>query len=192
MEQMKIVCFGDSNTYAHDPRSYFGSRFPAEERWVNILSEKMGCTVVNVGENGREIPRSRWEVAEFKRMLAGEKPIDLLIVMLGTNDLLQGCAVPEVVKRMEIFLDQVDLDLHNVLLVAPPILQAGEWVPSEELVIASKNLNEAYKQLAFRLDVQFANAGDWEIPLAFDGVHLTKEGHSAFAEGLFRYLNKGE
>lgn len=192
MEQLKIVCFGDSNTYAYDPRSYFGERFPVEDRWVSILSEEMGCTVVNAGENGREIPRHSWELEEFQQMLAEEVPIDLLIVMLGTNDLLQGNSAADVAGRMEAFLGQTDLDLCGVLLVAPPILRLGEWVPSDELVLASRELNKAYRELALRLDVRFADAGEWNLSLAFDGVHLNREGHRIFAEELFRYLKKGE
>ena len=38
---MQIVCFGDSNTYGYDPRSYLGSRYPADGRWVDLLAEKI-------------------------------------------------------------------------------------------------------------------------------------------------------
>ena len=53
-------------------------------------------------------------------------------------------------------------------------------------------LNRAYKALSQRLGVGFADAGEWNIPLTFDGVHFTEEGHNAFADGLINYLNKGE
>ena len=35
---MKVICFGDSNTYGYDPRSYFGGRYDADIRWVDILT----------------------------------------------------------------------------------------------------------------------------------------------------------
>ena len=54
---MKILCFGDSNTYGYDPRDFFASRYPAQDRWVDLLGNNLGCIVVNAGENGREIPR---------------------------------------------------------------------------------------------------------------------------------------
>ncbi len=33
---MNIICFGDSNTYGYDPRGYFGGRYEADNRWVDI------------------------------------------------------------------------------------------------------------------------------------------------------------
>ena len=56
-DRMKILCFGDSNTYGYDPRSFLGDRYPAEYRWVDILAKKLCCTAVNAGMTGREIDR---------------------------------------------------------------------------------------------------------------------------------------
>ena len=50
---MNIICFGDSNTYGYDPRSYLGGRYNPDSRWVDILAEKTGWTVCNMGQNGR-------------------------------------------------------------------------------------------------------------------------------------------
>ena len=40
---MKMLCFGDSNTYGYDPRSYFGGQYPAQHRWVDLLAQKLNC-----------------------------------------------------------------------------------------------------------------------------------------------------
>ena len=63
---------------------------------------------------------------------------------------------------------------------------------TEALVEASMELNREYRALSRRLGVRFADAGMWNIPLAFDGVHFTQEGHSVFAERLAEIINKGE
>jgi lysophospholipase L1-like esterase len=189
---MKILCFGDSNTYGYDPRSFFGSQYSAQHRWVDLLAQKLNCTAVNAGENGREIPRREGELMRFALMLTNQKPIDLLIIMLGGNDLLQGNSVEVVVKRMEAFLEHIDLDNSKILLIGPPPMQRGEWVPTQTLIDASVALNYEYKSLSERIAVGFANAGEWNIPLTFDGVHFTEEGHKAFAVELANYLNKGE
>ena len=187
---MKILCFGDSNTYGYDPRSFFGSQYPAQHRWVDLLAQNLDCETVNAGENGREIPRREGELLRFDLMLTNQKPVDLLIIMLGSNDLLQGNSVEAVVKRMEAFLEHIDLHKSKILLIGPPPMQRGEWVPTQALIDASVFLNQEYKSLSERLDVGFVDAGKWNIPLTFDGVHFTEEGHKAFAEGLANYLTK--
>ena len=189
---MKFVCFGDSNTYGYDPRSFFGDRYEAENRWVDILADQLHCTVINSGENGREVPYKAWQIADFNRMLEAEMPVDVLIVMLGTNDLLQGESVSQIVNRMDYFLSKIDLDVSRILLLAPPLLKLGAWVDAQEMVKASANVNIAYKQLAVKLGVQFVDTGAWNLSLAYDGVHLTPEGHRALANGLENYFRKGE
>ena len=189
---MKILCFGDSNTYGYDPRSYFGGQYPAQHRWVDLLARELGCTAINAGETGREIPRWKVEFSRFHDLLTDQKPIDRLLIMLGTNDLLQGSSPEAVTARMERFITQIDLEHSKILLIAPPPMKLGPWVPTQSLVDASKELSSAYEALSQRLGLGYANAGAWNIPLTFDGVHLAPEGHIAFAEGLSHYLKKEE
>ena len=174
---MNVVCFGDSNTYGYDPRSFLGDRYDADFRWVDILAAKTGWAIRNEGENGRQIPRTAVHLPE---------DVDLLIVMLGTNDLLQGNSVEAVVRRMESFL--CGIRKEKLLLIAPPPMKLGEWVASQSLIEASKQLAVAYEDLSKRLGIRFADAGAWNVALAFDGVHFTQEGHRAFAEWLLAVL----
>ena len=58
------------------------------------------------------------------------------------------------------------------------------------LMDASKELNTYYETLSKRLRVGFANADTWNIPLAFDGVHITEQGHRLFAQQLADHLTK--
>lgn len=178
---MKIICFGDSNAYGYDPRGYFPGRYEAP--WPELLAAKLGCTVLNWGENGREIP---------KKAVDFPADTDLLIIMLGTNDLLQFWTPEAASEKMEHFLTSLALERGKILLIAPPPMIFGEWVQDQELIDDSIALAGCYKSLAERLGVLFADAGQWNVPVAYDGVHLTHEGHSAFAEGLFNYLNKGD
>ena len=53
---MRMLCYGDSNTYGYDPRGFVGDRYPAECRWVNILAQQTGWEIRNEGQNSREIP----------------------------------------------------------------------------------------------------------------------------------------
>ena len=47
--EMKVICFGDSNTYGYDPCSYLGGRYDADSRWADILVEETGWSVCNMG-----------------------------------------------------------------------------------------------------------------------------------------------
>lgn len=174
---MKIICFGDSNTFGYDPRGFLGGQY--DHPWPELLAGKLGCTVLNWGENGREIPAG---TVEFP------SDADLLIIMLGTNDLLQGASLETVSNRMERFLQSPDR--KKILLIAPPPMKLGTWVPNQKLIGDSITLADYYNTLAKRLGIPFADAGKWNVPLAYDGVHLTEEGHRAFAEGLFHYVKE--
>lgn len=176
---MKVICFGDSNTYGYDPRSYFGGRYNADSRWVDILASETGWTVYNMGENGREIPSTA---------PAFPADTDLLIVMLGVNDLLQGRSPEQAAERLEHFLSGISLERSKLLLIAPPPVARGAWVPSQQLIDDSRSFAQLCQTLAERMDIRFADAGKWNISLAYDGVHFTEQGHKAFAAGLLEVL----
>lgn len=172
---MKVVCFGDSNTYGYDPRSWLGGRYPADSRWVDLLAQKTGWNVVNLGENGRCIPL---------RPMPLPTDADLVIVMLGTNNLLQGCTPEKTADRMKRFLQSLPLAPERILLIAPPPMVPGEWVTDSSLIESSHLLSKYYRELAGQLGIRFADAGNWHVTLAYDGVHFTGQGHRAFAEKL--------
>lgn len=177
---MNVTCFGDSNTYGYDPRSFLGGRYDPDHRWVDILAAETGWIVYNMGQNGREIPTS---------LPAIPSDTDLLILMLGTNDLLQGLSPEIATAKLERFVQKIPLSPEQILLIAPPPMALGEWVPNQQLIDHSHTFAQHCTALAPRLGIPFANAGDWNIPLAYDGVHFTQEGHRAFAAGLLNVLS---
>lgn len=172
---MTVLCFGDSNTYGYDPRAFLSGRYPADSRWVDLLAGKTGWEVVNLGENGRCIPL--WPVT-----LPADA--DLIIVMLGTNDLLQGCTPEKAADRMKHFLQGLPVAPEHILLIAPPPMVPGEWVTDPSLIQSSRLLAGYYRELAGQLGIRFADAGNWKVSLAYDGVHFTGQGHRVFAEKL--------
>ena len=181
---VRILCFGDSNTYGYDPRGFFGDRYGAEDRWVDLLAKQTGHEVINSGANGREIPRKPYAL----RLLNEHTSVDILLVVLGTNDLLQDTSAKESADRMEAFLNQLLPHCKQILLVAPPPMKRGAWVPTDELVNESNHLAEEYLLLAEKLNIPFVDTRHWNIELAFDGVHFTEAGHHAFAENLGKEL----
>ena len=177
---VRILCFGDSNTYGYDPRGYFGDRYGTEDRWVDLLAKQTGHECINAGTNGREIPRNPYAL----HLLTEHAPVDIFLVMLGTNDLLQSASAKKTAVRMEAFLDPLFPHCQQILLVAPPPMKRGAWVPTDALVAESIHLAEEYKLLAEKLNIPFVDTREWNIELAFDGVHFTEAGHHIFANHL--------
>lgn len=173
---MKLLCFGDSNTYGYDPRGFFGGRYDAADRWTDLLD---GYSVINAGENGREIPRQPFAPPEH----------DMFLVMLGTNDLLQGASAVETAARMEAFLIKMQPVCKQIVLLSPPPMQRGAWVPTDTLVEESIRLAVEYRILAEKLGIPFIDTAHWNIALTFDGVHFTEKGHHIFAKNLQKQLD---
>lgn len=191
----KIICYGDSNTYG--ACGFVGGRHPADSRWTGILQNTGLYEVLNLGENGREIPSDRWELNELTDILRREAGFDLLTVMLGTNDLLtmvrSGSA--RVAVRMEQFLTEflqaqpTVCRPEQILLIAPPSTALGEMAPSSvHLDAACRELGEYYADIAEKLHIHFANASVWPVELGPDGVHMTAKGHQCFAKEMKKVL----
>ena len=170
---MTVICFGDSNTWGYDPRSWLGDRYA--NPWPDHLAKHTGWEVINLGRNGQEIPK---KIPPYH--------CDLLMIMLGTNDLLQGNTPEQVCARMESLLKTIS---QPVLLIAPPPMQRGEWVPDSSLIENVHRLSKDYAALAARLHIPFCDSASWNLPLCFDGVHFTEEAHLRFAENLALWLN---
>lgn len=178
---MNICCFGDSNTYGYDPRSYFGGRYDEVFRWVDIVATETGWNVHNEGENGRRIPRCGFVIPP---------QTDLLTVMLGTNDLLQGCSAEETACKMEEFLTSFCIAPRHILLIAPPPLVRGAWVTDGKQILESTFLSCRYREIAERMGIDFTDAGAYDVDIAFDGVHFTEMGHQKFAAELLRVMKE--
>ena len=146
---------------------------------MDILVEETGWSVCNMGQNGREIPAA---APDFPA------DTDLLIIMLGTNDLLQGRSPEQAAEKLNRFLSGISLDRNKILLIAPPPVQLGAWVPNQQLIDDSRTFAQLCQTLAEHLGICFADAGKWDIPLAYDGVHFTEQGHKTFAAELLEEL----
>ena len=196
----RILCFGDSNTWGFDPCSPLGERYPAEVRWVDRLAREHGWETLNWGENGRSIPEEPWVLAEREKELARWGSVDDMTVMLGVND-LHRAARPDAgatAARMERFLrwllERLDPKVR-VTLVAPPHMQVGTWTSGEvgeRMLERSYQIGPAYRAVAQRLGIRFADGSDWDVGMAFDGVHFTEEGIRAFERGIGSFLARYE
>ena len=200
--QERILCYGDSNTYGYDAAVYFGGRFPARQTWVGRLDtdpDLAGFHFINYGENGRTIPDDAWSLVELSQTASQHAPLRLITVMLGSNDLLtlRRPRIDPVAESMEklltylLHLPAIAQDPDRILLIAPPranISRMDPYLAAFDEV--SGEFSAAYRQLADRFGVHFADAGSWDLPLAQDGVHPTAKAHENFAAEMKKILTK--
>ncbi len=202
-----IICYGDSNTYGYDPRSFLGGRYLENQLWPEILAAETEWTVMNFGKNGRCTPYFLPEIEYVTHRLLQwkeEKAPVWLWVMLGTNDLLHDpkMTAESVTERMERFLKKLlacdeiagykngaganeeenDRAKIHLRLISPVHLSRGQWVETDERCRESEKLDDLYRNLADRLGIAFTCAGKWDIPVLFDGVHFSVEGNRKFAD----------
>jgi lysophospholipase L1-like esterase len=183
-----IYCYGDSNTWGFDPRGLMAYRYPEESRWVDILI-KEGLPLVNGGMNGRTIPVYEGEKRLLLNTLKRFRP-KAMSVMLGTNDLLTDPRrrPEDVAASMDTMLDMVQnaYPKLGILLIAPVPVEVAQWDADKK----SGRLSLLYERIANRRGIRFADAAEWKIPLSFDGVHFTEEGHRTFARKAGQFFTE--
>lgn len=198
----RALFYGDSNTYGTDPGTGRGSggRYPADTRWTDILARKLRgrWDVIVDAMPGRCIPELDFEWDDWSRCVRRSAPVDLVAVMLGTNDYLSG-ARPDaalVAGRMERFVARAlsggesCIGRERFLIVAPPYLDFGDDRYYGRYSTVSGVLSEALRGCAERTGVGFLDAGAWRAPLAPDGIHLALEGHGAFAGNMLQFMEE--
>ena len=182
-----MICVGDSNTFGYDPRNFWGGRY--DHSWPELLAHELGCQTVNLGENGRTIPDAlTWK--SLDQDICWELPASHLLVMLGTNDVLNAVRPDErvIAAHMEEYLHHLQAEFPTVKLVlmAPPPIGITE----RGLNQTAKRLAGCYQELADRMGLWFVDAGAFDLRLACDGVHLTQEAHQVFAYRMAEQLKQ--
>jgi len=171
-----ILCFGDSNTWGLNPMD--GSRYDRPLRWPGALASLLGKWhhVIEEGLSGRTTLRDDPLEAHKNGLkyllpcLASHQPLDLVVLMLGTNDLkhqfvLTPGAVAEgvgtLLKAIQTSTSGVGGAAPQVLLLAPPYVSgltalAEMFAGAEEKSLA---LAPLYAALAQDMRCFFLDAG---------------------------------
>ncbi|MEY5025420.1 MAG: hypothetical protein RLZZ244_948 [Verrucomicrobiota bacterium] len=205
-----ILCFGDSNTWGYDPEASSGAPEPVRHaegvRWTGVLQSVLGADyrVVEEGLNGRttvhEDPLEEGRNGEryLAPCLQSHKPVDLVILMLGTNDLkarfhLPAGDVAEGAARLVRLIQGSGARGRGrspqVLLVAPPeVTDLGHLPVLEEKFAGApeKSLRfpGLYEAWAGGLGVGFVNAQQWVRTSRLDGLHLEASEHRKLGEAM--------
>ena len=201
-----IMTFGDSNTYGTPPALARGEtqRFDASTRWPMVMQDALGADyhVIEEGLPGRTtvlgdpIMGAHMDGrAGLKIALESQGPIDLLTIMLGTNDaqthharsaeqIAGGLASLLYIARSEPY--QTRHQGFDILLIAPPpVVEQGTYRDSL-LGAAAKTtaLTGLIAELAAHWGVQFFDAGAHISTSAIDGVHFAAEDHRVLGHAL--------
>ena len=202
-----ILCFGDSNTYGY--ASETKGRYPETIRWTGLLNklvESLGYRVIEEGLVGRtsvfpdNLRPGRNGSELLPVLLESHYPVDMVVLMLGTNDCktVYGASAQVIGKGIEKLLLQIKsiAPEADIILVSPIYL--GEKVWQEQYdpefnqisVETSKKLKDVYKKLAEKYECGFFAASQVAGPSEQDQEHLTKEGHEALAKAIYEIIKE--
>jgi lysophospholipase L1-like esterase len=185
-----ILCYGDSITWGYDPKD--GSRFPPDQRWPGILQDAISprARVVEEALNSRTVATddpvrpNRNGLAMLPPLLEAHAPLDIVILMLGTNDcapcyrltageIAFGCV--GLIRAVKASLSGPGESQPKIVLVSPPLL--GDLDPELALFYGggeevSRQLAQAYGIIAHAFGCTFLDAAEVVEASKTDGVHL--------------------
>lgn len=205
----QILCFGDSNTFGYIPGN--GQRYPWGVRWTSILNEKLGLEnyrVIEEGLCGRTtifedpLRDGRRGVDILPTVLETHAPVDLVVLMLGTNDCksVYGATAEIIGKGISNLIAQIRAyaKTSKILLISP--IHLGEQVWKKEYdpefspasIEVSKGLAGVYQRIARKEQADFLDASVYTSPSSIDQEHLTEEGHRLLAGAILQKIREIE
>ena len=197
----RILCFGDSNTWGYDPATE--DRFDDQTRWTGVLQAALGAdfTVIEEGLNGRT---TVWNdpIEGYKNghdylvpCLETHRPLDLVVLMLGTNDLKRRFSLSayDIAQGVAVLLRAISYskagrDGHapRVLLLAPPPVArlTGFAEMFEGSEAKSLLLGQHYRTVAIEYNVAFLDTSTVIRSSDLDGIHFEAEEHTKLGRAV--------
>lgn len=193
-----ILAFGDSLTWGSCP--FTAGRHPKEDRWPDAMAAGLdGVEVITEGLRGRTTAYYRPGVAEYRgdlhlpTLLHTHAPIDLVMIMLGTNDIYSNLPMHHIWWGLRRLVEIVrthpfghpDHKTPEVLLIAPPTFTGGKFLGVDDAMASeSREIGAMVAQLAQEFDVPFFDAASVAHAEAGDGLHLEAHVSRALGEAL--------
>jgi lysophospholipase L1-like esterase len=196
-----VLCYGDSNTWGADPAN--GPRFGWDNRWPGVLQRELGAgfRVIEEGLPGRNtrwddpIERQRNGLTQLAPILASHVPLDLVIVMLGTNDLKRrynltasdiAQSAGDLADSAKLIAKNADNDPARILLVAPPpISELSDYdLLFEGALEKSLQFSRYYGLAAKWYEVDFFDAGSVITSSPIDGIHFEVAEHHKLGKAI--------
>ena len=205
----RILVYGDSMSWGIVPVTR--KRFPLESRWPGVMQEHLNSSglavyVIEDCLNGR---RTVWDdpfkagrngLVGFAQRIEVNSPLDLVIVMLGTNDFqsmhphnawhsAQG--ISALVKAIREAPIEPGMPVPPILVIAPPPTQNphGPLAPKfKDAEIKSAGLADRLREVASAMDCHFFDASTVTSSSRVDGIHLDEEQHLVLGHAVSRVV----
>ena len=206
MKKKHIVCFGDSNThgYCADPNDSetHSDRFSENERWTCLLQKALGeeYYVIEEGLSGRTtvfddpLHEKMSGLDSIYSCLMSHEPVDLLIIMLGTNDCKErfganAAAIAVGLQRLILKAKTVPAwtcGKPTILIICPPWMREGFHDEVMGLCCVEKSplLAQYFAPIAEATECAFLDAEGVAEFNTVDFTHLSRKGHAQLAEKL--------
>ncbi|HJQ28529.1 MAG TPA: SGNH/GDSL hydrolase family protein [Rubrobacter sp.] len=203
-----VLCYGDSNTWGSDPESR--ERFPEDVRWPGVLAGNLGegYRVIEEGLPGRT---TVWEdpiEGDYKNgrtylmaCLESHRPVDLITLMLGTNDLKArfGVSASDIAQAASSLAEMMmrsgcgpDGGAPVVVLISPPPVakltdMAQMFEGAEE---KSRQFPEHYERFAEQIGSEYLDASEYIVSSDVDGIHLDAGEHRKLGEAVAQRIRQ--
>lgn len=206
----RILCFGDSNTWGFVPAA--AARYSEDIRWTGRVQKELGCNyhIIEEGLNGRT---TAWDdpLRDYMNGLTyagpcviSHFPLDLIIIMLGTNDLkqrfhLNSWAVAEGIRQILREIGKcaqiTGESIPEILLISPIFVGDGitqspyaDEFEAQRTCEISRQLGKDIYRISQETHTHFMDAALYAAPSAKDSIHMEPEGHAALAEAVVKKI----
>lgn len=207
-----LLCFGDSNTHGTPPMDSLTSqgRFGIDVRWPAVMQTILApdWTVIEEGHPGRTTVHDdpingahKNGIRMLPALLETHRPLDVIVIMLGTNDLqhrfgvnateiaLAISKIIEIIKASDAGINQQAPDI--LLICPPPVTQAGCLAEIfENSIDNAQALSGAIANMARQHNVPYFDAGAHIAVSPIDGVHFDAESHITLGQAMADAVRK--
>ena len=202
-----VLCYGDSNTWGFIPQN--GARYTEDVRWTGRLQQLLGegWRIHEAGLNARttiyEDPFKPFLNGRtlFPGVLVSEKPLDVLILSLGTNDLKYTDAwhaaqgVGQLIdyarafdtlypSALPVFPRQMKILVVSPILVGKELAQRPGYSTLKYAHEESCRFAAEFRAMCESKGVEMVDAAALAQPSPVDCIHMEPEGHAALAQEL--------
>ncbi|MBE5762908.1 MAG: acylhydrolase [Clostridiales bacterium] len=197
---MRILCYGDSNTWGYIPNGKH-ERYPEDIRYPMVLQKLLGndyeiieeglCSRTIANQDPKHSGDEYIAKRHFENCFKSHMPVDLLILFLGSNDMKDYFtfnAFDAALALDELIIGKIKQISPNtkIIIVIPKEIENSNFEGFENAKIKSKDFEKAYEYLAKLNNCQFVPNNILDV--GQDGLHLTKDAHLSLANALYNLI----